>query len=160
MLSKALVAFSLPRNALRTKKIFAASMYRFAADAKAQSTEVSTKVEKQQKKKDISLYIDGQIVNRNQLVLKKDEDIEAYVLKTIRNYFRTTNKNGLTLESTLLDHGLDSLDSIELAMQIEEDLGYTISAETLPVLNKAKHFSNYIKQIEAFKQETRREPLP
>ena len=48
----------------------------------------------------------------------------------------------------LLDHGLDSLDGIELAMQIEEDLGYTISAETLPVLNKVKHFVNYIKHVE------------
>ena len=81
------------------------------------------------------------------------------MLKTIRQYFRTTNKQGLTQESTLLDHGLDSLDGIELAMQIEEDLGYTISAETLPVLNKVKHFVNYIKHVEQFKEETHSDPL-
>ena len=52
----------------------------------------------------------------------------------MKNYFRTTNKNGLTLESNLIDHGLDSLDQIEIAMVIEEELGYIISAETLPVL--------------------------
>ena len=157
MISKALLAFKVSNRVFGAKTPYFMSAYNFAADAK--STEVSTKVEKQAPKRDISVYIDGQIVNRNQLVLKKEEDIDAYVLKTIRNYFRTTNKGGLNLESTLADHGLDSLDSIELAMQLEEDLGYTISAETLPVLNKAKHFSNYIKQVEAFKQETKREPL-
>jgi acyl carrier protein len=62
----------------------------------------------------------------------------------VKNYFRTTNKGGLTVESNLLDHGLDSLDSIELSMSIEEDLGYVISAETLPVLNKVSHYVNYI----------------
>lgn len=54
----------------------------------------------------------------------------------------------MNLESKFSDHGLDSLDSIELAMQVEEDLGYVISAETLPVLNKVKHISNYIKHVE------------
>ena len=69
----------------------------------------------------------------------------------MKNYFRTTNKSKLTLESKFEDHGLDSLDSIELAMQVEEDLGYVIPAETLPVLNKVKHFVNYILHVEAFK---------
>jgi acyl carrier protein len=53
----------------------------------------------------------------------------------------------------LADHGLDSLDQIEIAMQIEEDLGYLISAETLPVLRDVRHFVNYINQVEAFKKE-------
>jgi len=34
----------------------------------------------------------------------------------------------VTRESSLNDHGLDSLDAIEIAMQLEEDLGYVISA--------------------------------
>jgi len=116
-------------------------------------------VKKPEKKKDLSVYVEGQIVNRTSLVLKKHEDIEGYVLKMIRNYFRTTNKNGLNTNSVLIDHGLDSLDSIELAMQIEEDLGYVISAETLPVLNKVKHFINYINHVEQFKAETKKNPL-
>lgn len=45
-------------------------------------------------------------------------------MKVFKNYFRTTNRSGLTLESELSQHGLDSLDAIELAMVIEEDLGY------------------------------------
>eukprot|EP01017_Pseudomicrothorax_dubius_P002416 TRINITY_DN1005_c0_g1_i2.p1 TRINITY_DN1005_c0_g1~~TRINITY_DN1005_c0_g1_i2.p1 ORF type:complete len:160 (-),score=41.65 TRINITY_DN1005_c0_g1_i2:153-632(-) len=121
--------------------------------------EVSTKVEKTTKKAEIQQYIDGQLVTRNYLVLKKKEDIEGYVLKTIRNYFRTTNKAGLTLDSKFEDHGLDSLDCIELAMQVEEDLGYVISAETLPVLRKARHFVNYIWHVEQFKEQTKSVPI-
>ena len=42
----------------------------------------------------LTYYKDGQLVNRTQIQLKKKEDIEAYVIKTIQNYFRTTYKNG------------------------------------------------------------------
>ena len=42
----------------------------------------------------ITQYRDGQLVNRSALTLKKQEDIEAYVVKTVQNYFRTTYKNG------------------------------------------------------------------
>ena len=61
------------------------------------------------------------------------------------------NNIGLSRESVLADHGLDSLDNIEIAMQVEEDLGYVISAETLPAFNKVNHFITYIEQVEAFK---------
>lgn len=107
----------------------------------------------------IQYYNEGQLVTRSSIVLKKEEDINGYVLSIVKNYFRTTNKSGLNLESTLADHGLDSLDSIELSMQIEDDLGYVISAETLPVLQKVKHYVNYIKHIEQFKQEFKKNPL-
>ena len=126
----------------------------------SENKEVAPKAQQPEKKKDIQVYADGQLITRNHLVLKKSEDIDAYVIKTVRNYFRTTNKQGLTLDSTLIDHGLDSLDSIEISMQIEEDLGYVISAETLPVLQKVKHYSNYIKHIEAYKEESKHAPLP
>lgn len=111
------------------------------------------------KKKDIQQYKGGQLVTRTALVLKKQDDIESFVLNLIKNYFRTTNKSNLTLESDLEKHGLDSLDYMEIAMQIEEELGYVISAETLPVLRKGKHFVNYIQHVEAFKEEYRRAPL-
>lgn len=42
----------------------------------------------------LTFYKDGQLVTRNHLVLKKTEDIESYVIKTIQNYFRTTFKQG------------------------------------------------------------------
>ena len=62
--------------------------------------------------------------------------------------------------STLAEHGLDSLDAIEISMQIEEDLGYTISAETLPSFTKVKHYITYIEHVEPFKKENIKVPLP
>jgi acyl carrier protein len=53
----------------------------------------------------------------------------------------------VTSSSSLGDHGLDSLDAIEIAMQIEEDLGYQISAETLPAFTKVSHYIKYIDQV-------------
>ena len=58
----------------------------------------STEVQKSQVKAttpaNITQYKEGQLVNRTALTLKKQEDIEAYVIKTVQNYFRTTYKNG------------------------------------------------------------------
>lgn len=88
---------------------------------------------------------------RNELVLSDHEKIENYVLSVVRGYFRTTYKQGVHLESNLYDHGLDSLDAIELGMVLEDELGYIIEAEVLPKFTKPKHFVNYIKQMEAYK---------
>ena len=49
----------------------------------------------------------------------------------MKNYFRTTKKAKVSLESEFTDHGLDSLDAIELIIQIEDELGYVIDAENL-----------------------------
>jgi acyl carrier protein len=90
---------------------------------------------------------------RNELVLSDHDKIEKYVLSVVRGYFRTTYKDGITLNSNLTDHGLDSLDSIELGMILEDELGYIIEAEVMPKFSKPKHFVNYIKQMEAYKAE-------
>ena len=79
--------------------------------------------------------------------------VEDYVIQITKDYFRTTQKNKLNLESNLKDHGLDSLDCIELIIQVEDDLGYVIDAEKLSQFTKPKHFVNYILQIEAYKRE-------
>lgn len=42
----------------------------------------------------LTSYIDGQLVTRTAIVLKKQEDIESYVIKTVQSYFRTTYKAG------------------------------------------------------------------
>lgn len=90
---------------------------------------------------------------RGELALSDHGKIDQYILGVIKGYFRTTYKNGLTLESNLEDHGLDSLDAIEIGMILEDELGYIIEAETLPQFRKVKHFANYIKQMEAYKKE-------
>ena len=76
----------------------------------------------------------------------------------VRNYFRTTKKASLTVDCKLSDHGLDSLDMIELIIQVEDELGYVIDAEHLELFSKPKHFVNYISQMEAYKAEHDRLP--
>lgn len=60
----------------------------------------STEVQKSSSKSapsasSLTQYKDGQLVNRTSITLKKQEDIESYVVKTVQNYFRTTYKNGM-----------------------------------------------------------------
>ncbi len=90
---------------------------------------------------------------RGELVLSDHNKIESYVMGVVKGYFRTTYKDGLTMDSNLGEHGLDSLDAIEIGMILEDELGYIIEAETLPQFTKVKHFANYIKQMEAYKKE-------
>ena len=105
-------------------------------------------------------YNKGELEFKSFLVLQSQENVEEYVLALVKNYFRTTYKSGVTVESELSTHGLDSIDVIELAMQVEEDLGYVIPSETLSNFHKVKHYINYILQVEAFKEEYERDPLP
>ena len=87
------------------------------------------------------------------IALKTDDQITEYILRISKDYFRTTKKAKLSLDSSYKDHGLDSLDLIELIIQVEDDLGYVIDAENLQKFQKPKHFVNFIKQIEAYKTE-------
>jgi acyl carrier protein len=88
-----------------------------------------------------------------ELILSDNSKIENYVLNVIKGYFRTTYKDGLTLESNFADHGLDSLDAVELSMILEDELGYIVEAEIMPKFTKPKHLVNYIKHMEAYKRE-------
>ena len=92
------------------------------------------------------------------LVLKSDDEIQNYVLSIIKDYFRTTKKAGLKPDSVLKDHGLDSLDVIELVIRIEDELGYIIDGENLQKFKKPAHFINFIKHMEAYKTEFHRLP--
>lgn len=122
--------------------------------------QVSKHVTNEKKRDDtITFYQNGQLITRNAIVLKKKEQIEEYVFKMVKDYFKTTNKANIHLESKLRDHGLDSLDTVELAMQVEEDLGYRIPTENLTIFHKVKHFVNYIHQVENFKETYKRDPL-
>lgn len=58
------------------------------------STEVQKSSSKPSSTAGLTYYKDGQLVNRTALTLKKQEDIESYVVKTVQNYFRTTYKQG------------------------------------------------------------------
>lgn len=77
----------------------------------SQSTEVAPGTDK---KGEVSLWKDIAKSQEHALVLKQKDEIEKYVLSVVRNYFRTTKKAKLTLDSLFTEHGLDSLDAIEL----------------------------------------------
>jgi len=106
----------------------------------------------------VSLWQDKAKSQENALVLKDNDQIEKYVLSIVSGYFRTTKKAKVALESSFKDHGLDSLDVIELIIQIEDELGYVIDAENLNKFTKPKHFVNFIAQMEAYKSEFHRLP--
>ena len=96
--------------------------------------------------------------NANALVLKTNDEIESYVLSMVRDYFLCTKKASVSLDCLLADHGLDSLDAIELVIKVEDELGYVIDAENLEKFKKPVHFVNFIKQMEAYKEEHNRLP--
>ena len=95
---------------------------------------------------------------KNALVLKTDDEIEKYVISITKDYFRTTKKASVDLDSVFTDHGLDSLDVIELVIRVEDELGYMIDAENLEKFKKPRHFVNFIKQMEGYKEEFNRLP--
>ena len=104
-------------------------------------------------------YIDNELKPVNYLVLRTRQSIEEYVLKTVRDYFRTIHGNAITMNSDLHQHGLDSLDMVEIAMTVEADLGYQIASENLPAFTRPIHFANYIEQVENFKEVYGKQPL-
>ena len=93
------------------------------------------------------------------LILESEKAIEEYVLQIIRDYFRSTNKSNIKIDSWLKDHGLDSLDRIELVMTVEDDLGFIIDAENLEKFQKPKHFVNFITMMEKYRQDYGELPL-
>jgi len=90
---------------------------------------------------------------RGELVLSEQNQIVNYAINLVKGYYRTTNKDAITAESNFADHGLDSIDSLELCVQLEDELGYIIEAETMPKIKKVRHLINFIKHMEAYKQQ-------
>lgn len=68
------------------------------------------------KKGEVSLWQDQHKREENALVLKSKDEIERYVINIVKNYFRTTKKAKVALETPFKEHGLDSLDVIELVI--------------------------------------------
>ena len=92
-------------------------------------------------------------------MLKTDDEIEKYVISITKDYFRTTRKATVGLDSEFSAHGLDSLDVVELVIRVEDELGYMIDAENLEKFKKPRHFVNFIKQMEGYKQEFNKQPM-
>ena len=152
MLSK-IAKFSLT-NAQRTSQVMAVQPQRFyMKDLGMDSASLMQMETDKQSAGEVSMWKEQVEHTKNALVLKTNDEIEKYVLSIVREYFRTTKKASVTLDCNLSDHGLDSLDAIELVIRIEDELGYIIDGENLEKFKKPKHFFNFIKHMEAYKEE-------
>ncbi len=69
-------------------KLIKLSSFSFAKD-------VQTNVKANDNPKNLTFYKNGQLTTRTAITLKKTEDIQAYVIKTLQNYFRTTYRQGI-----------------------------------------------------------------
>ena len=90
---------------------------------------------------------------KGELVLSEQSQIINYAVNLVKGYYRSTNKDAITADSVFEDHGLDSLDSLELCVQLEDELGYIIEAETMPKIKRVRHLVNFIKHMESYKQQ-------
>ena len=134
------------RNSNRLINLFKYQKFNFG--------EVATKEERKGASIQPWIEKENKLANQaSELILSDNSKIENYVLSVVKAYFRTTYKDGITLDSNLTEHGLDSLDAVEISMIFEDELGYIIEAEIMPKFTKPKHFVNYIKQMEAYKRE-------
>ena len=122
------------------------------------SNSLAVREEEGQKAGAVDLWKKQAEDQKNALVLKTNDEINEYVLSVVRDYFRTTKKAKLHLESNFQDHGLDSLDVVELIIRVEDELGYLIDAENLEKFKKPLHFVNFISHMEAYKNEFNRLP--
>jgi acyl carrier protein len=145
-------------SAFRSNQIMAVQAQRtYLSELGLDSNSIAVRDSAEKKSASLELW-KAQVDNNKGLVLKTNDEIEAYVLSVVKDYFRTTKKASLTLDSAFADHGLDSLDAIEFVIRIEDELGYLIDAENLELFKKPRHFVNFIKQLEAYKTEFNKLP--
>jgi acyl carrier protein len=86
--------------------------------------------------------------NLQKIQLASHQEIETYVLRLFKDYFRTANVIKLSLRSSFQDHGLDSLDGLELVTKVEDQLGIQASDDTLRTLNSVAAFMKFIKDAQ------------
>ena len=153
------VGFSLMRNGAMNRQAFVCAANRtYLADLGLDSAGLAKREEEGTKTKQVELWKAQVDATKDALVLKTNDEIEEYVLSITKDYFRTTKKASVSLDSAFTDHGLDSLDTIELIIRVEDELGYLIDAENLEKFKKPRHFVNFIKQMEAYKEEFNKLP--
>merc|ERR1719362_862920 len=154
------VGFSLMRNAsiMNRQAFIVAANRSYLAELGLDSQSIAKREADGIKGSEVSLWKEQVSATKDALVLKTNDEIEDYVLSITRDYFRTTKKASVTLDSMFTDHGLDSLDCIELVIRVEDELGYMIDAENLEKFKKPRHFLNFIKHMEAYKEEFNKLP--
>lgn len=143
---------------IKSRAMMLTSQRGYLADLGLDSNSLAVRHEAGQHAGQVSLWKEQVESTKNALVLSSQDEIEQYVLSIVKDYFRTTKKASVSLDSAFADHGLDSLDAIEFVIRIEDELGYLIDAENLEKFKKPRHFVNFIKHVEAYKEEFNRLP--
>ena len=157
MLNK--VTKCMMQSALRNNRVLGSVATRtYLADIGLDSNSIQVRMDEGKTPGAMALWKEQVDSQKNALVLSSQDEIEAYVLSIVRDYFRTTKKASVTMDSLFTDHGLDSLDAIEFVIRIEDELGYLIDAENLDKFQKPRHFVNFIKHLESYKTEFNRLP--
>ena len=159
MLSKLAMCVRSSAAARRNLTMLCAAPQRsYLNDLGLDSQQLAVRAEEGHQAHQVDLWKQQVEHTKNALVLKTNDEIEAYVISIVKDYFRTTRKSHVSLDSHFADHGLDSLDAIELIIRIEDELGYLIDAENLEKFKKPRHFVNFIKHMESYKEEFNKLP--
>ena len=153
MLSKLRTLNRLGKQCLRPQMMAATPMRGYLDKLGLDSTSLAVAAEAGKSAGAVDLWKAQVKDTENALVLSTSDDIDNYVLQITREYFLCTRKADVSLDNTFAEHGLDSLDVIELVIRIEDELGYLIDAENLEKFKKPRHFVNFIKHMEAYKEE-------
>ena len=149
----------MSRFLFRARPLFRPTQRTFVDKVTLDQQEIVPFTEEDQKKEQaISLWQEQVKSSQNALILKDHEEIERYVISLVQNYFRTTRKQSVSLNSELSEHGLDSLDQIELVIQLEDELGLVVDAENLGKFTKPKHFVNFISHMNQYRAEFNKLP--
>ena len=89
---------SFARSALRSNNFMASVASRgYLSELGLDSTQLATRDDS--KKAQIDLWKAQVDSTKNALVLKTNDEIEGYVLSVVKDYFRTTKKASVTLDS-------------------------------------------------------------
>ena len=116
------------------------------------SKSLATRAENGKAAGEVALWKE-EVESKHALVLSTADEIDNYVLSLVRDYFMCTKKAEVSLDCSFADHGLDSLDVVELVIKVEDELGYVIDPENLEKFKKPRHFVNFINHMEAYKTE-------
>ena len=73
-----------------------------------------------------------------------EDEIDEYVLKVFKTYFRTLNQPLMTIRSHYRELGLDELDKLEITLKIESELGIEVPQGAFEGFTTLKSVAKFI----------------
>lgn len=78
------------------------------------------------------------------LIFRSEDEIDEYVVKLFKTYFRTVNQPLMTIRSHYRELGLDELDKLEITLKLEDELGLEVPQETFEKFSTLKSVATFI----------------